>query len=710
MLPEPEPMSVQEIRDALVIRERDLFLLTDVNGQVARGNRSGHGLYHADTRYLCSLELDFSTARPITLLSTAELGFSSEQVMTNPSMLDAEGQRLDRGTIHMRRTRVIANVLEETLAVRNHNIFAVSLELQYRLAADFADIFEIRGYEPRRRGSLDAPGFDNGALTMRYMGLDGRRRETLVRFDPEPTTLAGDADLAIATYRFRLEPQESFTLRLLVCIDGRLEAPHAEHRFAAVARSYSEWREGSTRVVTDNQFFNATLARSLDDIRMLWSTDPYGAQYPAAGTPWYDCLFGRDSCIVGMQTLAFRPEIAAQALSALARYQGTKHDDWRDEEPGKILHELRRGELTNINELPFSPYYGSIDSTPLFLLLAGEYLRWTGDEGLIAQLRPCLDSALAWLRASLRAGDGLLSYEKRSAKGLVNQGWKDSSDAIVHRDGSLVAPPIALAEVQAYACAALRRLAVLDGTFSEEAGRLAARFNRDFWMEADGCFALALDGEGRRAEAVASNAGHALWCGVADADKARRTAERLMAPDMFSGWGIRTLTAASPRYNPQGYHLGTIWPHDNSLIAMGFKRYGFEPELNVLFSALFEAAQMFPYHRLPELFGGSEQSGHLTPVPYPVACRPQSWAAGAIPLMTQAVLGLVPDAQRRTLYVVNPALPPFLQEVTVSGLRVGDGGADLSFIRRGPETVVEVLDVRGELSVCEVQRWPEHLL
>jgi glycogen debranching enzyme len=417
-----------------------------------------------------------------------------------------------------------------------------------------------------------------------------------------------------------------------------------------------------------------------------------------------------------MQTLALKPEIARDCLVSLARWQGKKFDAWRDEEPGKILHELRHGELTETGELPFSPYFGSVDSTPLFLWLAGEYFAWTADLTLVSQLETNLRAGLHWLaRYGSLADGGYLRYERRSSRGLVNQGWKDSSDAIRHEDGTPCEPPVALVEVQGYAYAAYRSLAgvflalgdlALAASLEDEAQELARRFNRDFWLP-QGFYALARDGSGRPMASVTSNAGQALWGGVASRAHARKVVRRLMQEDMFSGWGVRTLSAQSRRYNPLGYHVGTVWPHDNSIIAMGFKRYGFEDELNALAGALFDASRAFPYLRLPELFGGDERSVHQAPVPYPVACRPQAWAAGSMPMITQALLGLCPDAVSRRLSIVRPRLPSWLGVVRVNRLQVGDAEVDLLYRRRSAGTHVEVLEVRGDLSVETKRSWPE---
>ncbi|TMG08605.1 MAG: amylo-alpha-1,6-glucosidase [Chloroflexi bacterium] len=715
LLPEAEPMAIQDIRDALVIRERDLFLLTDMAGQVPRGNTNGYGLYYEDTRYLSGYEFSFSLAKPMVLLSTAELGYSSEHVLTNPTLTDLEGRRVPSGTIEVRRLRVLEDVLEETLLVTNYNSHPVVLDLVFRFAADFADIFEVRGYEPEFRGELDPPLWRHAALAMGYKGKDGRRKETLIMFTPRPLSVQTDAEVGFATFHAQLASQGSISIRLVVTVDGRLEAAQGVERYGVVTREYDTWLAGATEIRTDNEFYNLVLQRSLSDLRMLWNHHVTGAGYPAAGTPWYDTLFGRDSAIVGLQTLALKPDIARDCLVSLARWQGTKFDSWRDEEPGKILHELRQGELTETGELPFSPYYGSVDSTPLFLWLAGEYFAWTGDLGLLGQLETNLRAGLHWLGKYGGLSDGgYIRYQRRSSRGLVNQGWKDSRDAICHVDGRLGVPPIALVEVQGYAYAAQRSLARVfaalgDGRLAarleDQAAALGRRFSRDFWL--GDFYALARDGSGQACASIASNGGHALWTGIAGGGHAARTARRLMERDMFSGWGVRTLSATSVRHNPLGYHMGTVWPHDNSIITMGFKRYGFEDQVNALAGALFDAARAFPYYRLPELFGGDERSVHQSPVPYPVACRPQAWAAGAIPLVTQAILGLCPDALNGVLYIVRPRLPKWLEVVHVNRLKIGGAEVDLLYKRRGDVTQAEVLNIRGDVRVEKRRSWPE---
>jgi glycogen debranching enzyme len=677
-------MLIRDIRDALVIREGNIFLLTDTAGNVPPNNPSGFGLYHADTRYLSVYDFSFADARPVMLLSTAELGFSEEQVLTNPTMLSDEGRVLPRGSLELRRQRVVEGVLEETLQVTNYNVFPVSFDVVYRLGADFADIFEVRGSERRQRGQLLPRRIENGHVVFSYQGLDGRKRETIVSFSPEPVAI----DEGQVTFHLSLDHRQSAVVHLLFTIDGYPKAPRAGERFARLMQQYRTWTESATRMHTDNEFFNAVLARSLLDLRMLWHQED-DRSYLAAGTPWFDTIFGRDTAIASMQALAFNPDIARRCLKMLASFQGTSFDDWRDEEPGKILHELRDDEMTATGELPFCPYYGSIDSTPLFLLLAAEYYSWTADLELLRGLEPNLRAALQWVDTY---GDldrcGYLEYEKRS--------------------------PIALVEVQGYVYAAKKKLAPLFAALGDrplalrlpqEAASLKRHFNRDFWLENEGFFALALDGDKHPADAITSNPGQALWTGIVQRRLAEPVVEVLMRNDMFSGWGIRTLSATSSRFNPLGYHLGTVWPHDNSLIAMGFKKYSFEEELNEVATALFDAARDLTYYRLPELFAGGARTTYSTPVPYPVACRPQAWAAGAFPLILQAILGLRPNAPAGELLIVRPRLPHWLETVQVRGLRVGKGEVDLSYRRRGRRTMVDVLHAR-RVRVRSAGHWP----
>ncbi|HEX5480436.1 MAG TPA: amylo-alpha-1,6-glucosidase [Dehalococcoidia bacterium] len=706
-------MGIEDIRDALIIREGATGLITDRAGNIPEGNTQGLGLYHADTRHLSTYTLTVNGVSPVVLLSTAELGYAMEQVMTNPVITMQEGRRIGQSSVEIRRQRVISDLVEEHLRITNFNPFPITLELLYECAADFADIFDVRGFEREAWEERRTTEVGERAITYAYTGVDGRERRTRIEFDRAPARIDSKQALFLVT----LERRETIIMRTSIAL-GADPPPASEQddRIAGLAQSYREWLDGSTQIFTDNEFFNRVMSRSLQDIRMLSSMTEDGDRFTAAGAPWYDALFGRDSCIVAMQMLAYRPEIAAQTLRVLAKWQGTHIDHARDEEPGKILHELRFDELTLAGKLPYRPYYGTIDATPLFLMLAAHYWEWTGDLDFMREMLPAMKAAIRWMDDSVDArGDGYLSYEKRSDKGLVNQGWKDSWDAVVHINGTLANPPIALAEVQAYAYFARTHLAPVLMRLDEvelaerlmtEAARLKERFNDDFWMPDRRFYALALDGDGKQVESATSNPAHGLWSGIIDPDHADATVSRLMENDMFSGWGIRTLSGGNPRFNPIGYHLGSVWPHDNSIAAMGFKMYGYEDELNEVATALFEAAASFPNFRLPELFGGEMRSAHQSPVPYPVACRPQAWAAGTFPLMTQAILGLRPEAFKNRLRIVNPRLPYWLNTVQVRNLRVGQGRLTLQYHREGNATRVEIQEATNDIDVVISSRWP----
>jgi glycogen debranching enzyme len=707
-------MGIEDIRDALVIRERSSYLLTDPNGNIAAGNVQGFGLYHRDARHLSRYEFDLNGVQPVVLLSTAELGYAMEQVLTNPSLKTRDGRDLRRGSVEIGRQRVIADVIEEQVRITNFNPFPIQLELNYGFEADFADIFDVRGYERERNGVLHPPAIDKRSIEFSYDGIDGRERSTRIQFDVAPDHI----DESSASFHLALQRRETTTLRITILVDNHpLRRPRGGgSRIDAIAEQYRTWTEECAQVFTDNEFFNRVLLRGLHDIRMLRSENEQGETFMSAGTPWFDALFGRDSCIVAMQTLPYHSDIARTTLRLLARSQGTELDPVRDEEPGKILHELRFDELSSSGELPYSPYYGSIDSTPLFLLLIAEYYDWTADLRLVRDLLPAIRAAFEWMDIfGDPKGDGYLSYEKRSAKGLVNQGWKDSWDAVVHANGTLAQPPIALSEVQGYAYAARHRLAPVLERLGEaklaararrDAKRMYQRFNEDYWMPSHNFYAMALDGNRQHVESVASNPAHCLWTGLIETDRAPEVVSRLLANDMFSGWGLRTLAGGSPRFNPIGYHLGSVWPHDNSIAAMGFKMYGFHDELNEVATALFDACTSFPYFRLPEVFGGEARSAHNAPVPYPVACRPQAWAAGAFLLITQAMLGLKPEAPEKRLRIVDPKLPYWLNSVNVRGLRVGAGEVSLNYRRDGNLTRVEIEEATGGIDVFISKHWP----
>jgi glycogen debranching enzyme len=662
------------------------------------------------------------------------------------------------------------DALLERVKIVNFSEQDEDVDVMLEFDDDAADIFEVRGF-PRERGTLLPIAATNSHVTFRYDGLDGRRRRTHLAFSEpgvlEPVVVDGTPaapDLG-GSVRLRwswplgagAEHELGWTVwssetRSVVSVHVSPAAPAqaSEKPVAAVAEppvaaptavaapapsaatpaesmaelfpdpprvsvdegaaAYHAWARGTTAVATDHELFNLTIGRSVADLRLLVNDGPgEGERYIAAGVPWFTTLFGRDSIITALQTLAFRPQIAIETLEVLASLQATEVDDWRDAEPGKILHELRVGETARAGELPHSPYYGSVDSTPLWLVLLGATFDWTGDRALVDRLWPNALAALRWIDESGdRDGDGFVEYERRSKRGLLNQGWKDSGDAIRDHLGREMRPPIALAEVQGYVFDAKNRMAglarmrgdaELAARLTNEAQALRERFEEAFWIEDQRYYAMALDSEKRQADAIGSNAGQCLWSGIVSPARARDVADRLLSPAMFSGWGIRTYAQGQPGYNPFGYHTGTVWPHDTSLAAAGLKRYGFWEEANRLVGHVFEAAQHFNEFRLPELFCGFDRETAPMPVPYPVACSPQAWSAGAAFMFLQTMLGLRGHAEANELELLRPNLPDWLGKVTVTNLRLGDASVDLLFHRWRGTTSAEVLRKVGDLSV-----------
>jgi glycogen debranching enzyme len=700
--------SVEDISDALVTREQHQFLLTDGEGNIPPGSRRGLGLYSRDTRHLSVYELRLDGALPLVLLSRAESGFSQEQVLGNHRKVQ-DGRIIGRCTIELTRQRLLHRSVEERLTVTNYNAFPVDVDLSYELAADFADIFEIRGHKRSHPGVHSTPEVEPGSICYRYFGADGVWRRTLIEFDCPPDHISTDG----ARYTMTLGARETTVLHLRIVI-GEETGEDADEALRRLRTDYAQWSDSFAHIHTDNETFNKVLDRSLSDLRMLWTHNLHDHSYMAAGTPWFATFFGRDSIIASLQTLPFRPDIARETLAFLARHQGRAVDSWRVEEPGKILHEMREDELSSVRELPYQRYYGSVDSTPLFLLLAAEYYHWTADRELLENLMPALRAALRWLRDyGDQDKDGFIEYITDAPDGLRNQGWKDSVEAIMHEDGTLCEGPIALAEVQAYVYAAYLRLAPVfvefgDGHIASElrvsAAKLRRKFNRQFWLPRQRRIAMALDGEKGPSTVMSSNAGQVLWGGILGRNRAALVKDALFQNDMFSGWGIRTLSSSVRSYYPLGYHVGTIWPHDNSIIAQGLKRYGFDDEVNELATSLFDAAREFPSYRLPELFGGQSRSEYQPPVPYPVACRPQAWTAGSLLHLMNAILGLYPDATRRRLYVIRPKLPYWLREVHLHGLPIAGSEVDLHFrISRG-KTVLD-FETRGDIDVIAVRNW-----
>lgn len=701
---------VEDISDTLICREQQQFFLTDRDGNVPAKNGRGLGLYSRDTRHLSVYDFAVEGVRPMVLLSTADSGFSQEQILGNHRVIREDSTVIGRATIEFRRERVVDGCLEERLSIANFNPFPIEIRPAYYFDADFADIFEIRGHTRQQQGRHSPPEVTKNTILYRYLGMDGVWRRTLIVFDQEPDEI----DAHSVTFKISLGPRELTEIRFRVLFEETPERPSTEAP-RRLEDEYAAWHASFAKIETDNEGFNHVLRRSISDLRLLWTKDAAGLGYVAAGTPWYATLFGRDSAITALQTLPFRPALARECLALLARYQGQIVAPAICEEPGKILHEVREDELSAIGELPYKRYFGSVDSTPLFLLLAAEYFHWTADKETLTSLLPAINAALRWLREfGDRDGDGFVEYATNSSTGLRNQAWKDSAEAVMHEDGTLCEGPIAAAEVQGYIYLAYTRLApVLEALGQSEradelrraAEELRRRFNEAFWLADRGYVALALDGEKRPSEVSSSNSGQVLWSGILSRSRASAVRGELFSEEMFSGWGVRTLSTAARTYYPLGYHVGTVWPHDNAIVANGLKRYGFDEDVNRIATGLFDAARAFPNFRLPELFGGQPRTETRPPVPYPVACRPQAWTAGAMLHTLQAMLGLFPDASRGRLYVIRPKLPPWLRSVSIEGLSIGAGRVDLRFTLDASGKTAVSFEVHGRLDVVQSTSW-----
>jgi glycogen debranching enzyme len=696
----------------LILKHGDSFGVFDDYGDAISG--SAEGLYHRDTRHLSNFSVTVEGARPMLLSSTLRDDNATLTCdLTNPDLFeDPNHLKIKHDLIHLRRTRFLWQAAcFERLSIRNFDDRRRRIQVGIAFAADFADLFEVRGAHRKRRGEAKEPEIDEAGVTLSYVGLDKRRRSTTLRFDPKPTTLSAGQ----AIYMLDLDPRES--LSIFVEIDCRQEdspLPPLRAFFIGLRDARRELRASSSRAAsidTSNDIFNEAARRSIADLYMLMTRLPEGL-YPYAGIPWFSAVFGRDAIITALEMLWLDPSIARGVLKHLAATQAVQTDDEADAEPGKILHEARHGEMADLGEVPFRRYYGSVDSTPLFVMLAGEYLERTGDVETVRQLWPHIEAALNWIeRYGDRDGDGFVEYERRAGQGLANQGWKDSHDAIFHADGRLAEGPIALVEVQAYVYAAWRaaeriatRLADLGraAAFRKKAEATRSSFDDRFFDEALGTYILALDGDKKPCRVRASNAGHALFSGVAFPERAESVVRTLMGSSCFCGWGIRTVASTEARYNPMSYHNGSVWPHDNALIAAGFARYGFRREAAKIFESLFSASTYVDLRRLPELFCGFPRQKTRGPTFYPVACIPQAWAAATPLYLVQSCAGLAFDTAAQRVTFREPLLPRFLDEIVLRGLRMEGGSADVALRRSNRHVIVDVLERRGSVGVLTI--------
>ncbi|CDX57287.1 putative Amylo-alpha-1,6-glucosidase [Mesorhizobium plurifarium] len=718
VLTKGHPAMVDSIAGAITVKNLDLYFVIAADAQIPVSDGHGFGLYFHDCRFIGGYRMTLAGLAPVVLASTAQKGYAALFELTNPDLRSNKDRLIPKDELGIRWERVLdagQTCVREVLTIQNLGHEAHDFPLTLQFGAGFEDIFNVRGLVEQNLGRAERPVWRDGRLHFAYHGADRLRRTATIAFSPRPDATHKTA----AEFRIDVPAGATRTIAVTIALEEQpedAEAGQLTQRPAAtldgvagkLRTNSEEWLEQHTKLDSDSPLLNSIMERSLRDVATLRS-ELGSREYFAAGVPWFVALFGRDSLIVALEMLAFQPEIAAQTLRLLASYQGSRTDRWREEQPGKILHELRVGELARAGDIPHARFYGTVDATPLFLLLLGRHAAWTGDLDLFRELQAPVEKALDWIaKAGDDHGEGYLKYRSSSTEGLANQGWKDSGDAIVRADGGLARPPIALVEVQGYVFAAKQAIADLYERSGEagrarqlrhEADTLRRRFNRDFWCEEQGIFALALEARNRPVAVVSSNPGHALWCGIADRDKGRRSVARLMRDDMFNGWGVRTLATSERRYNPVGYHLGTVWPHDNALAAAGCRQYGADDAALRIFTAIAEAAMHFRHHRLPEAMAGFPRDDFQVPVHYPVACHPQAWAAGTAPFLLTVCLGLEPDGFANKLRIVRPRMPGFVNRIALRGLRVGKGSADLEFRRTDDGAEVDVLQTSGQLTV-----------
>jgi glycogen debranching enzyme len=705
------PATGPATRPRRTLKHNDTFLVVDSHGDIGASPGGADGLFHCDTRFVSHLELLLEGVQPLLLGSNVRDDNTSLSTdLTNPDIY-ADGHLVwPKDTLHIVRTFYLwRDTAYQRVGFHNHANQVVEFRLSISFANDFADLFEVRGLHRLRRGKLGRRVLSPAKVALTYQGLDGKLRQTVITFDPAPKELTTTA----ASYDIALQPNHGKPIFLSVGC-GEPEPPEPVRYLRGLVAVHRDLRAGARKaatVATSNQVFNEVLCRSMADLYMLMTRTPQGP-YPYAGIPWYSTTFGRDGLITALQMLWVDPLIARGVLRRLAAYQARTEDAASDAQPGKILHEMRGGEMAALGEIPFALYYGSVDATPLFVLLAGLYFERTGDGETLRVLWPAIEAALAWIDGPGDPdGDGFVEYYRMTEKGLSNQGWKDSFDAIFHADGRLAEGPIALAEVQGYVYAA-KKLAARCAlrvdkpkrarALEQQAEALAARFDASFWCPELGLYALALDGAKEPCRVRSSNAGQVLFTGIAPTDRAGEIADALFRPQFFSGWGIRTIAKDEARYNPMSYHNGSIWPHDNALIALGLARYGFKLPVERLFKGIFDAATYFEMRRLPELFCGFRRARGRGPTHYPVACSPQAWASATAFSLVEAALGLQFDPAGREIRLINPRLPPFLDDVVLRNLQLEHSSVDLLLRRHESEVSLEILKRRGQVRVSIV--------
>jgi len=685
--------------EVMVLKQGDSFGVFDRSGDIQPTGLGEQGIYHEGTRFLSLLNFRLGNLRPFLLNSTIKkdnLLFTVN--LTNPDVYIDGGIVLRRGDLHVFRTKFIWQATcYETLELINYSLAPVEMFFAVHFDTDFADIFEVRGIKRNARGRRLPERTEPDRVSIGYEGLDGVVRRSEIEFFPAPERLSASQ----AQFHRVLSPGKRERIETIYAfqIDGRRPVRRSLNKALGEAQQAADSCKAKECFVrSSNPEFNVWLERSAADLHMMFTDTGHGV-YPYAGVPWFSTPFGRDGIITALEVLWLTPSVAKGVLSYLAAYQATEVSAEQDATPGKILHEARQGEMAALGEIPFGRYYGSTDATPLFVMLAGAYFDRTGDLEFVQSIWPQINAALEWIdRYGDIDGDGFVESVRQSTRGLVQQGWKDSWDSISHEDGALPQGPIALCEVQAYAYGAKQAGARLASSLGhigrasallKEARMLRDKFNDVFWCEELSPYAVALDHAKRPCRVVASNAGHCLFTGIAAEQYARRVAETLMSEECFSGWGVRTLGTREVRYNPMSYHNGSVWPHDNAMVAAGLANYGFKEEINRILTALFDASLFFDLHRLPELFCGFPRRDGEGPTHYPAACAPQAWAAASVFFLLQACLGLSIDAVESRVTFSAPLLPHFIDELRIRDLAVGPARLDLVIDRLFREIGVE---------------------
>jgi glycogen debranching enzyme len=692
-----------------VLMKGDTFAIFDRHGDLHPVGLNQQGLFYQEARHLSKSVLRLAKTELLLLSSTVTDDNAFLAVdLTNADLDLPGGGKLLRGTVHIYRSKFLwKNACQELVELHNYGSGPLSLELFLELAADFADLFEVRGYQRLKHGRLLEPQLDSSSVTLGYEGLDGIRRTTKV----ECRGVAAQVAASELRIQLVLGPRARTAFTLTISCASEKEPETLPYEIAHDERSREFNNLADFDLTTSNEQLNDWLQRSKADLQMLITTTPKGP-YPYAGVPWYSTVFGRDGIITALECLWLRPEVAKGVLNFLAATQATGTEPERDSEPGKILHEARESEMARTGEVPFHRYYGSADATPLFLVLAAAYFERTGDRELMSALWSNIQLALIWIDAyGDRDGDGFVEYARLSPNGLVQQGWKDSYDSVFHADGNPASGPIALCEVQAYVYAAKRGVAQIADALGfdkqsqdlqREAELLRTRFRESFWCEEISLYALALDKEKRQCRVRSSNPGQCLFSGIADSDHARQISESLMSGASFSGWGIRTIADSEIRYNPMSYHNGSIWPHDNALIAYGFSEAAEKDLPCRILTGLLDASTFLESHRLPELFCGFSRRPGKGPTLYPVACAPQAWAAGAVFLVLQSCLGLSVSAIESKVCFTYPCLPESIPKVRIQNLVVGRNSVDLELVRNAQSVSVNILRRTGNLQVCTI--------